>query len=85
MDKGTFITYFGYFASGMIALSMLMSNIKRLRLINLFGAASFATYGFLMQAMLLSAYFVISVGMVVRKGLWELRQKTEIDVREGDS
>ena len=34
----------------LIALSLMMSNIKRLRWINLFGAAAFSTYGYLIDA-----------------------------------
>ncbi len=41
---------FGYVASVLIALSLMMSNIKRLRWINLFGAAAFSTYGYLIDA-----------------------------------
>lgn len=38
---------FGYVASVLIAVSLMMSNIKRLRWINLAGAAAFSLYGFL--------------------------------------
>jgi hypothetical protein len=41
---------FGYVASVLIALSLMMSNIKRLRWINLFGAAAFSAYGYLIDA-----------------------------------
>lgn len=41
---------FGYVASVLIALSLMMSNIKRLRWINLFGAMAFSCYGFLIDA-----------------------------------
>ncbi len=41
---------FGYLASVLIALSLMMSNIKRLRWINLFGAAAFSTYGYFIDA-----------------------------------
>jgi hypothetical protein len=41
---------FGYVASVLIALSLMMSNIKRLRWINLFGAAAFSTYGYFIDA-----------------------------------
>ncbi len=39
------IEYFGYAASALIALSLMMNNIWRLRWINLIGASSFAIYG----------------------------------------
>lgn len=41
---------FGYVASVLIALSLMMSNIKRLRWINLFGAAAFSVYGYCIDA-----------------------------------
>ncbi|MBL4940827.1 MAG: hypothetical protein JKY81_04100 [Colwellia sp.] len=41
---------FGYVASVLIALSLMMSNIKRLRWINLFGAAAFSIYGYFIDA-----------------------------------
>ncbi len=42
--------WFGYLASIVIATSMLMNSIQKLRWINLFGAAMFSTYGFLIGA-----------------------------------
>ncbi len=45
-----FLIWFGYVASGIIALSMTMSSIVKFRWINLAGALSFATYGFLIDA-----------------------------------
>lgn len=41
---------FGYLGSVLVAVSLMMSNIKQLRWINLFGAAIFATYGGLIGA-----------------------------------
>ena len=41
---------FGYVASVLIALSLMMSNIKQLRWINLFGAAAFSIYGYFIDA-----------------------------------
>lgn len=46
----TFLEFFGYIASVLIALSLMMSNIKRLRWINLFGAAAFSGYGYFIDA-----------------------------------
>ncbi len=40
----------GYFASVLIATSLLMRSIVRLRIINLCGAATFSVYGFLIGA-----------------------------------
>jgi hypothetical protein len=41
---------YGYVGSVLIALSLMMSNIVRLRWINLIGAAVFSTYGVIIQA-----------------------------------
>ncbi len=41
---------FGYFASILIAVSLMMSNIKKLRWINLFGALAFSGYGYAIDA-----------------------------------
>jgi len=41
---------FGYIASVLIALSLMMSNIKQLRWINLFGAAALSAYGYFIDA-----------------------------------
>lgn len=50
MDKHFYIELIGYVASVLIAISMMLSSILRLRLINLAGAAAFAVYGLLIGA-----------------------------------
>jgi len=45
-----FLEWMGYMASGVIALSMTMNSIVKFRWINLVGAFTFATYGFLIKA-----------------------------------
>lgn len=45
-----FLSWFGYLASGIIALSMTMNSILKFRWINLFGAGSFCLYGILLGA-----------------------------------
>jgi len=40
----------GYSGSALIALSLMMKNILKLRVINLFGASTFAMYGYLVNA-----------------------------------
>ncbi len=44
------LQWIGYAASGVIALSMTMNSIVKFRWINLVGASSFATYGFMIDA-----------------------------------
>jgi hypothetical protein len=50
MDRNLFLELFGYSASLLIATSLMMSSLKRLRIINLCGASCFATYGLLIHA-----------------------------------
>ena len=50
MEHRFILELFGYAASALIAISLMMSSILRLRIINLAGAAAFATYGLLIHA-----------------------------------
>lgn len=50
MDSRAWLEVVGYAASGLIAISLMMSSILRLRLINMVGAVAFATYGLLIHA-----------------------------------
>jgi hypothetical protein len=50
MDKSFYLQLFGYGASALIAVSLMMSSVRRLRIINLCGASAFATYGLLIHA-----------------------------------
>jgi len=57
------IEILGYVASVVVALSLSMSSIVRLRWLNMGGAALFSTYGFLIGAMpvaLLNGYIVLA-------------------------
>ncbi|MBN1301443.1 MAG: hypothetical protein JW995_09535 [Melioribacteraceae bacterium] len=67
--------YIGYAGSALIALSLMMKNILRLRTINLFGAATFATYGYLVGAypVLLLNGFITLVDIYYLSGI--LREK----------
>lgn len=51
MNTATIFEWIGYFASGLIVISMLMTSILKLRLINLAGSALFSLYGFLIGAL----------------------------------
>ncbi|MEJ2041676.1 MAG: hypothetical protein P8X74_11940 [Reinekea sp.] len=46
----TLIEIYGYLGSALIAVSLMMSNIKQLRWINLIGAGMFASYGLIILA-----------------------------------
>lgn len=45
------LEYLGYLASLIVLISLLMSSIKKLRWINLFGGFMFATYGFMIGSL----------------------------------
>jgi len=51
METNLIYEIIGYVASTLVAVSLMMSKILRLRIVNLIGAATFAVYGFLIGAM----------------------------------
>lgn len=50
MKEIDFLTFLGYFASIVIAISMTMSSIVKFRIVNLIGAVSFSVYGFFISS-----------------------------------
>ena len=50
MDRQLLYEVIGYAASALVAISLMMSSILRLRLINLVGSAAFSLYGVLIHA-----------------------------------
>lgn len=55
--------YVGYVGSVLVAVSLTMSNIRNLRIVNLFGASTFATYGFFIHSypvMFLNSFIVLT-------------------------
>lgn len=50
MPHLTWLEWFGYVASVVVAVSLMMSSIVKLRWYNLFGASAFSLYGFLIHA-----------------------------------
>jgi hypothetical protein len=70
MDSKMVLEIVGYVASVLVAVSLMMSSILRLRLINLAGSAAFTVYGVLIQA-----YPVAAVNaLIVLINLYYLRQ-----------
>jgi hypothetical protein len=53
----------GYIASVLVAVSLMMSSILRLRVINLIGAAFFTVYGFLIASVPVAAVNLFIVGI----------------------
>lgn len=50
MDTGVIWEWVGYLASAVVALSLMMADIKKLRWWNLLGAALFVAYGLAISA-----------------------------------
>jgi hypothetical protein len=69
-------TYLGYAGSLLVALSMTMNNIWRLRLINLAGASTMATYGYLIESVpvLLLNLFIVCIDLAY---IVELKRRVE--------
>lgn len=80
---------YGYLGSALIAISLMMADIYKLRWINLVGAGAFASYGLLIGAWPVAALngFIVLIDAV---HLWQLyRQpraaKTEVDFEVSDA
>lgn len=70
MDQQLMYEIVGYVASFLVAISLMMSSILKLRVINLFGSAAFTVYG-----LLIGAYPVAAVNLfIVFINLYYLRQ-----------
>ncbi|WP_373316312.1 YgjV family protein [Shewanella schlegeliana] len=71
MDNATIWEWVGYLASVVVAISLMMSNIKKLRWWNLVGAALFVAYGLAIDAIpvalvnffivLIDAYYLVKL------------------------
>lgn len=71
MDSATIWEWIGYLASVVVAISLTMSNIKKLRWWNLIGTALFVAYGIAISAypvalvnffiVLIDAYYLIKL------------------------
>lgn len=70
MDHRAWLELIGYAASGLIALALMMSSIRRLRIINSIGAGLFALYGLLIHAYPVAVVNAVIVGI----NLYHLRR-----------
>lgn len=50
MDQSTLIEMFGYLGSFLVVVSMLMTSVKRLRIMNSIGAGLFAIYAVIIHS-----------------------------------
>lgn len=76
-----YIELTGYIASVLIAISIMMNSLVKLRVINLFGAVLFGTYGLLIGAMpvALVNYFIAITNIFY---LWKMYQKSNLQTTE---
>lgn len=68
---------YGYLGSALIAVSLMMSDIRKLRWINLVGAGSFASYGLLINAWPVAILngFIVLIDVV---HLWQLSRQSTV-------
>ncbi|MCG9962930.1 MAG: YgjV family protein [Shewanella sp.] len=65
MDSAMIWEWVGYLASVVVAISLMMSDIKKLRWLNLFGAMLFVAYGMAIQAYPVAAvnFFIVLIDL----------------------
>ena len=75
MDTQFLYEIIGYLASILVAISLMMSQIVKLRLVNLIGALTFSIYGFLIDSMpvaLMNA-FIVGINIYYLFGMLKLK------------
>jgi GNAT superfamily N-acetyltransferase len=77
----------GYVASALVAISLMMSSILRLRIINLMGATTFAVYGFLIAAYPVAAVnlFIVLINLYYLHGMLRTPEFFRLLVETPDS
>ncbi len=75
--KMEYLSWLGYLASVLIAISMTLSSILKFRIINLIGGICFSTYGFMLGALPVGFLngFIVCVNIYY---LWTIYRKKEI-------
>ena len=81
------LLWIGYFASGIIAISMTMNSIVKFRWINLIGASTFATYGFFIGAFPVMALngFIVAVDIYYLSRIYSRKQLFDTLEVRGDN
>lgn len=71
MSEGWVLELVGYVASALVAISLMMSSILRLRMVNLLGAATFAVYGLLIEAYPVAVVnlFIVFINLYYLRGM----------------
>ena len=85
METNLIYELIGYLASILVAVSLMISQIRRLRVVNLLGALTFSAYGFLIGSLpvaLMNA-FIVGINMYYLSGM--LKMKSFFKVLKVDS
>lgn len=79
MIELNWIEVIGYVASAIIAVSLTMSSIVKLRVLNLLGAFLFGTYGVFISSIpvALVNYFIATVNIFYLWKYWRIKQMKE--------
>lgn len=85
--ESQYLVWIGYFASAVIAISMMMQSIVKFRWVNLVGAATFATYGLLIGAIpvFLLNTFIVSIDLFFLYRIYRKKHLFETLKVQGDS
>lgn len=76
MDKHLIYEVVGYTASLLVAISLMMSSILKLRVINLLGAAFFSLYGLVISAYPIAAVnlLIVGINLYYLYGMWMTKE-----------
>lgn len=87
MDRQLLYELIGYVASALVAVSLMMSSILRLRLINLVGSAAFTLYGVLIHAYPVAAVngFIVVINLFYLHRMLRTREYFHLLSVEPDS
>ena len=77
MDPGTIYELIGYVASVLVAVSLMMRSILKLRVINLVGAVTFVVYGLLIEAypVALVNFIIVLINLYYLYGISRTRER----------
>ena len=82
--EGFMLEYIGYLASVIVLVSLLMSSVKKLRWINLFGSLTFVIYGLLIKAYPIAILNIGTVGINIYYLIKMTNTKTYFKILEID-
>lgn len=85
LNEVSWIEWFGYAASIVVAISLMMSSIVKLRWFNLTGAAMFSSYGFIIGALPVGFLnlFIVAINVVYLRRMYREKDDFRIMVWSG--